>query len=309
MPTVTRASVCYPPPFPLQGRLPSRELALYRNQRCQRQLEIEYRDALSVAAGRRGAAPCCKTLHITLCFDGTGNNLNNDLYLSDPKHPTNVARMFRASIGDGYAGGTAQSAVAGQLTDPPGPGTSQYFKYYMPGVGTPFPEVGDLDYSTSGLAFASFGEERINWGLMMILDALRRALRLPRQDNSALLAAVRAMGAVPGLEGVTGKANRRRVFYTHFWPLLPALKRAMSADGGQCRVLGVKLYVYGFSRSGFRQLAARTAVADRGKAQPENDRCRAADQRAVPGPDRHRGLGGRCRYHRWRRRAHELGRR
>jgi hypothetical protein len=45
----------------------------------------------------------------------------------------------------------------------------------MPGVGTPFPEVGDFDYGTYGLAFAGYGEERINWGLLMIIDALRRA--------------------------------------------------------------------------------------------------------------------------------------
>ncbi|EPN30048.1 hypothetical protein A243_28672, partial [Pseudomonas syringae pv. actinidiae ICMP 18883] len=50
-------------------------------------------------------------------------------------------------------------------------GYGQYFKYYMPGVGTPFAEVGDLDYSTVGLAGAWFGEERINWGLLMLVDA------------------------------------------------------------------------------------------------------------------------------------------
>jgi hypothetical protein len=248
MPTINRASVFYPPQFPVQGRLPSRELALYQNRQTQIELETEYRDALAKAAGRRGIPPCSRTLHVTLCFDGTGNNLNNDLYLADPKHPTNIARMFRASIGDGYAGGTAHSPGADRLTDAPGIGRSQYFKYYMPGVGTPFPEIGDLDYSLTGLGLASLGEERINWGLMMIIDALRRALGLPRQDNSTLRAAVKAMGSVHGFESVTGKANRRRIFYTHFWPLLPALRRATSANGGECRLLGVKLYIYGFSR-------------------------------------------------------------
>ncbi|NYS42959.1 hypothetical protein F2S88_29740 [Pseudomonas syringae pv. actinidiae] len=62
------------------------------------------------------------------------------------------------------------------MTDAAGTGYGQYFKYYMPGVGTPFAEVGDLDYSTVGLAGAWFGEERINWGLLMLVDALRRTL-------------------------------------------------------------------------------------------------------------------------------------
>ncbi|MEB0189657.1 DUF2235 domain-containing protein, partial [Pseudomonas sp. Bout1] len=116
-----------------------------QNIRRQSQQERAYHDALCVAAGWRVTPPCCKTLHISLFFDGTGNNLNNDLYLSDPKHPTNIARLFRASIGEGHAGGTTHNSQAQRLTDAKGAGFGQYFKYYMPGVGTPFPEVGDLN--------------------------------------------------------------------------------------------------------------------------------------------------------------------
>ncbi|NVZ86434.1 DUF2235 domain-containing protein, partial [Pseudomonas yamanorum] len=109
MPEVNQASFCYPPQFPEQGRLPSRAGQVHQNIRRQSQPERDYHDSLCVAAGRRVLAPCCKTLHISLFFDGTGNNLNNDLYLSNPKHPTNIARLFRASIGEGHAGGTAHS--------------------------------------------------------------------------------------------------------------------------------------------------------------------------------------------------------
>ncbi|EPN14083.1 hypothetical protein A248_28029, partial [Pseudomonas syringae pv. actinidiae ICMP 19100] len=55
---------------------------------------------------------------------------------------------------------------------------------------------------------AWFGEERINWGLLMLVDALRRTLGLPRLDNTSLLAAVQAMGTWPGLGFVNGQANR-----------------------------------------------------------------------------------------------------
>ena len=185
MSEVKHASMWYPPAFPVEGRLPRSAAQVHQNNRRQCQLEADYHDALCVAAGRRLMPPCCKTLHISLFFDGTGNNLNNDLYLSDPRHPTNIARMFRASIGDGHAGGTAHSPGAKGLTDAAGTGNGQYFKYYMPGVGTPFTEVGDLDYSLLGLGGAWYGEERINWGLLMILDALRRTLGLPRLDNTA----------------------------------------------------------------------------------------------------------------------------
>ncbi|WP_166361561.1 T6SS phospholipase effector Tle1-like catalytic domain-containing protein [Pseudomonas akapageensis] len=259
MSEVKHAPLWYPPQFPAQGRLPSQSWQVHQNIQRQSQLESDYHDSLCLAAGRRVMRPCCKTLHISLCFDGTGNNLNNDLYLSDPKHPTNIARMFRASIGDGYAGGTAHSSQAGRLTDAVGSGFGQYFKYYMPGVGTPFPEVGDLDYGIPGMAFAAYGEERINWGLLMIIDALRGMLRLPRLDNAAQLAAVKAMGTWPGLEWSTGRANRSREFHKQLGTLAKPLRIAVTQPSpGWPKLVGVKLYVYGFSRGA---TAARAFVS------------------------------------------------
>jgi hypothetical protein len=260
MSEVKHAPVWYPPQFPLQGRLPTRAAQVHQNLHRQNSQERDYHDALCIAAGRRVLPPCCKTVHISLFFDGTGNNLNNDLYLSNPKHPTNVARLFRASIGDGHAGGTAHgSSTARGLTDAPGTGNGQFFKYYMPGVGTPFTEVGDLDYYWMGLALASYGEERINWALMMILDALRRTLGQPRLDNTSLLAAVRAMGSLPGLEWATGSGNRLREFYKQFSALTRPLRIALQQhQPGQVKLLGLKLYVYGFSRGA---TAARAFVS------------------------------------------------
>ncbi|HCD7856213.1 TPA: DUF2235 domain-containing protein, partial [Klebsiella pneumoniae] len=95
----------YPPHFPKQGRLPTDTAATKRNCKQQDSHELAYRNELCHAAGKAVEPPCCKTLHISLFFDGTGNNLNNDLYISSPKHPTNIARLFRATIGQGYAGG------------------------------------------------------------------------------------------------------------------------------------------------------------------------------------------------------------
>lgn len=259
MSEVNQASFCYPPQFPEQGRLPTRADQVYQNIRRQCQQETDYHDALCVAAGRRVMAPCCKTLHISLFFDGTGNNLYNDLYLSDPKHPTNIARLFRASIGEGHAGGTAHSSRAQGLTDPPGSGNGQYFKYYMPGVGTPFTEVGDLNYSELGLATAAFGEERINWGLMVLIDALRRALAQPRLDNASLRAAVKAMGAPAGFEGSIGRNFRRYQFNKQLGALAKPLRVAVTQPSpGWPKLLGLKLYVYGFSRGA---AAARAFVS------------------------------------------------
>ncbi|WP_043199057.1 T6SS phospholipase effector Tle1-like catalytic domain-containing protein [Pseudomonas putida] len=249
MSKVNKSPVWLPPEFPLQGRLPQQAHEVYQNLGRQCSMERDYHDALCVASGRRVMLPCCQTLHISLFFDGTGNNLSNDLYESAVPHPTNIARLFRASIGDGHAGGTMHSGKARWLTDAAGTGGNQYFKYYMPGVGTPFPEVGDLDYTSDGLAFARRGEERINWGLLMVIDALRRILGLPRLDDATLKAAVEAMGTWRGTEWIMGRANRGSVFRRELKALEEPLRRALSAlPPGQPTLVGMKLYVYGFSR-------------------------------------------------------------
>jgi len=244
------SAVCYPPQFPVQGRLPSRVEQVEANLRIQGEPEGDYREALSLAAGRRVMPPCCKTLHISLFFDGTGNNLNHDLYIAKPASPTNIGRLFRATIGDGYAGGTSHSSGSSALTDLPGEGHRQFFKYYMPGVGTPFPEVGDLEYSDSGLISANRGEERINWGLLMLVDALGRSLGRDWLDHQSLRESIEAMSTqwYKSHEARRGRLNRKREFFRQLAALEKPLLTAMSERGGQSRLLGVRLYVYGFSR-------------------------------------------------------------
>jgi hypothetical protein len=71
-----------PPPFPPQGRLPGRALQVGQNCHQQNSDERRYHQELCLAAGRRVEPPCCKTLHISLFFDGTGNNLNHDFFIA-----------------------------------------------------------------------------------------------------------------------------------------------------------------------------------------------------------------------------------
>jgi hypothetical protein len=148
MSEVNNAPVWYPPSFPEQGRLPSVTSLTGKNCHRQDSQERAYHNELCLAANRRVAPPCCKTLHISLFFDGTGNNLNHDLNIADPKHPTNIARLFRATVGQGYAAGLAGDM---SLTDLPETAGNKYYKYYMPGVGAPFPEIMDLDFTMGGL--------------------------------------------------------------------------------------------------------------------------------------------------------------
>ena len=237
----------YPPQFPQLGRLPTQGVLIGKNCKQQDSQELAYRDELCLAAGRRVEPPCCKTLHISLFFDGTGNNLNNDLYIADPKHPTNIARLFRATIGQGRAGGV--QGHAGELVDMEGSSGNKYYKYYIPGVGTPFPEVSDLDYSLTGMAFATYGEERINWGLIRIIDALRRTLGKPALSDDESWKTVRAMTANAGHSDSPGSMKRLEEFQRLLKSLEPELKLAVKQpERGKPKLLGIKLYIYGFSR-------------------------------------------------------------
>lgn len=276
--------VWYPPEFPTQGRLPSQAAMVGNNCGQQESLERSYRNTLCLAQNKRLEMPCCKTLHISLFFDGTGNNLNNDLYLSDPKHPTNIARLFRATIGSGYAGGIGDSSA---LFDSNDTISGRYFKYYIPGVGTPFPEINDLDYTSWGLATAAKGEERINWGLLRILEALRFTMTQERMSNAESRAALDQMATSWASLGLTGSHNRYETFQNLLKDLSADLQKALTPnEPGKPKLLGVKLYVYGFSRGA---AAARAFVnwlcellpkPEEGKDRPEQ--CLAVGAVKVP---------------------------
>ncbi len=246
-----------PPPFPAQGRLPTQAMQVGQSCHQQNSAERLYRQELCLAAGRRVEPPCCKTLHISLFFDGTGNNLNNDLLLPGPKHPTNIARLFRATIGTGTAGGVPTGEQA-TLLDGAEDGDGKYFKFYMPGVGTPFPEVNDPDYSTMGLAGATKGEERINWALLRIIDVLKFSATEKWLTIAESRQSISKMGTSWNRLWFGGSHNRYEEFSRLLNELAPQLKPLLTQpEPGKPKVLGIKLYVYGFSRGA---AAARTFV-------------------------------------------------
>ncbi|UDQ82037.1 DUF2235 domain-containing protein [Erwinia rhapontici] len=253
MSEINKADLAWnPPPFPAQGRLPTESLLVGKHYHQQKSSERNYHQALCLAAGRRVEPPCCKTLHISLFFDGTGNNLNNDFVLSDPKHPTSIARLFRAAIGDGTAGGVPDTRQV--PLDAASDSGGQYFKFYIPGVGTPFPEVNDLEYSLDGLVGAAMGEERINWALLRIIDVLMRVSK-DRVNNSIKLSegasrkSIGKMGTRWSRLWVGGSHNRYEEFNRLLQELSPQLKPLITQpEPGKPKVLDIKLYIYGFSR-------------------------------------------------------------
>lgn len=133
------------------------------------------RAAALCAINPMGPAPkCTGCVFIGMFFDGTGNNEQKD-YLDQIGEPremrhSNVARLYHAH---------------------PGPlqvATNGYYRYYIPGLGTPFPQIGDVDGELDeegsltqgwhtlkqklGSIGAMNGAPRIVWGLTRVFNAI-----------------------------------------------------------------------------------------------------------------------------------------
>ena len=221
-----------PPVFPLGGRLPTLARVVTDNYEKQTLEEKIFCQGIN-SKGQKQHSECCHSLHISLFFDGTNNNDAND---TKDNHPTNVAKLYHASIQDEAAKGAG------------------YFSYYMPGVGTPFPEIGELDYSSYGLQFATGGEDRINWALVQVASALSFALNNKKEiDRAVAETKIKEMSTWSApLMTALGQSNRRRTMNGLLAPLQARTELARP------RVLGVKLFVYGFSRGAAE---ARTFVS------------------------------------------------
>ncbi len=118
---------------------------------------------------------CKFMLNIGVFFDGTHNNVYEDKNKNGRVDgQSNVARLSEL------------------YRDEPDQG---YFRHYIQGVGTPFPEIGEKAESTFGSAFAAGGEARIIWGLLQVLNSMHSFVNngalMFEVDEMALLASSR----------------------------------------------------------------------------------------------------------------------
>jgi hypothetical protein len=218
---INHEPVHVPAAFPSAGRWPINFKEVLENYDRQLAEYRVWRGKMAALGGAEGIDTCADSLHISLFFDGTGNNEHYDTKIAQPPHPTNMARLYHASL---------EAADDG------------YFSYYIPGVGTPFPEIGELDFTFLGLAVGNGGENRINWGLLRIADALLYTLnKKQRLDLAVALVHLKAMATTWPFTH-RGKSSRRKAMEAVLEPVRAKVKTARP------KVLALKLYVYGFSR-------------------------------------------------------------
>ncbi|OLU28734.1 Rhs element Vgr protein [Pseudomonas sp. PA15(2017)] len=228
------ASVLIARPFDRTG-LPLDSSEVLLNIRAQERDEKKFwSKSISVGAkqGEEAPEPCCKTLHISLCFDGTNNHEPSDS-IADPRCTSNVARLLHASIekiDDGF------------------------FRYYSPGVGTVFEEIKEYVPDSNGLIGARGGEDRINWGLTRLVDALQTTLtpesRLQLDQTQALVEAMGTNWAKSVLSAglLENGARKRKAAMQPYEDKLSSLLEQRRIAEKKPEILALRLYVYGFSR-------------------------------------------------------------
>lgn len=207
-------------PMPEDGRRPLSQKAAQARQKM-------------LACLREKSSECQGQIHVNLFFDGTGNNRDwNGVFVNNPPKTrstqtqtarnghSNVARLYDAAFHEPENG---------------------LFKIYVPGVGTPFPEVGDnsQEGSARGAGAALYGADRIHWAIIEVINAVHIYLagaRLIELDHARVLA---------------NEMSRTRPFEGHLRrTMLGAIARRLESvvKNHQRRVRSLSISVFGFSR-------------------------------------------------------------
>lgn len=180
------------------------------------------------------SAQCQGQVYATLFFDGTQNNADwkepgtlgkqSDL----GKH-SNISRLYNARVDEPMDG---------------------FFAYYIPGVGTPFEQIGDHDGGVIahgqrklGGISGYMGADRINWGITRIFNAVHRYVT----DGFLLFSDDQAKTIVNNMSSAVGALsfeNGYRRMVLHTWEE----KLAAVVKGSQRKITQINVAVFGFSR-------------------------------------------------------------
>lgn len=189
--------------------------------------------AAAMACLKEKSSECQGQICVNVFFDGTGNNRDwNGTFVTNPPKTrstqtqlqrnghSNVARLYDARVDDSGNG---------------------LFNVYIPGVGTPFPEVGDTNQegSSLGAGAAQYGADRIHWAIIQVINAVNEYLtgaELISREHAKLLANEMSKTRL-------GEGYLRR-------KMLGAIATRLEGvvKGHQRKVKSLNISVFGFSR-------------------------------------------------------------
>ncbi|MEJ8827326.1 DUF2235 domain-containing protein [Variovorax humicola] len=194
-------------------------------------IEQATRNAATVKADYRQRENLCAVdIKVGVFFDGTNNNKGRDQedVLSAGGSPNACSHSNVVVLHDAF----------------PNEPDNGLFRYYVPGVGTPFPQVNELTETPDGKAKATGGDARINWALIQVINSMNRAITKERLISPAQ--ATRDSTSRPLHYSLAPNANcegKRQYFIEK----LAKLKTKLASRPPK-RLTSVTLYVFGFSR-------------------------------------------------------------
>lgn len=178
----------------------------------------------------------CKTnLFFGFFFDGTKNNY---LLAEKGKNHSNVARLY-----DCYPGLSVPGVLPTRTDWQYKPSNyTHFFKTYIPGVASPFKEVGDSGVGidgTRGAAMGYLGEARIAWALIQAINNVHRYfLKSPlvaAKEAAEIVARIelsaqrrRAMGSRPTFGSLSAMEGQNKRTRDQFEKILRRLHGAVS---------------------------------------------------------------------------------
>jgi hypothetical protein len=134
----------------------------------QRVLTAKEREQRQIALGptvpekREAMCQCTKVIHYSVFFDGTGNNRNQEMAKPlDKRALSSIAKLF-----------DTHKRVDGEIN-----------RVYIPGVGTPYPDISD-NGGVTGMAFGSGAEKRIKRALELLDEEIAK---VPAQQKIRLI--------------------------------------------------------------------------------------------------------------------------
>jgi hypothetical protein len=209
-----------------------------------------------------GALPCVGQMDVGFFFDGTGNNKDKDYGPESNPFPflkrrhSNVVRLYHAFPDEDDKNPYRRTIDT----------ADRIYRYYIPGVGTPFPKVGDDEdgllwgvKSGLGAGFGKGGEARIVWAMVQLINAMLRFYNKPVIPDDQVKGIVEEAASIDDTPEVVARANsaiaRRYTTSFHdgkrnniFWGLLETWIKPL-LDAKQKPALGrVNIHVFGFSR-------------------------------------------------------------
>ncbi|WP_170300112.1 T6SS phospholipase effector Tle1-like catalytic domain-containing protein [Pseudoduganella buxea] len=183
--------------------------------------------ALSARTNVSQKLACSGQVFAGIFFDGTGNNEMLD-YISVRNQPkkqkhSNVVRLFHV--------------YKTKVTE----GTDRYFQYYIPGVGTPFPEINDSG-GKLGTGASWNGEPRLIWGITRVFNAVSNFI-----SDKDVIPSDLAGKIAQNIGGFSSFAALREHAFGKYW-VEEVKKLVANQRKNRPRLDQINLSVFGFSR-------------------------------------------------------------